>query len=104
MNTDCQNGANKRLVLHMRIRCGLLSITTSVSILANELDVRSTLHGQVSLATVNHIYVIHEVMNSCKDSLKACFENINIRKWSICSFGANASFSIIFSKSIQNLT
>ena len=24
------NGANKRLVLHMRLRCGSLSITTSV--------------------------------------------------------------------------
>ena len=36
----------------------------------------------VSLAAVNQIYVIHEVMNGCKisrDSLKACFGNVNIR-------------------------
>ena len=47
------NGANKRILLHVPLRCGSLSITTSVSFLANELDVRSVLHGQVSLAAVN---------------------------------------------------
>ena len=31
----------------MRLRCGSLSITTPVSLLANESDVRSVLHGQV---------------------------------------------------------
>ena len=35
--------------------CGSLSITTPVSCLANEFDVRSVFHGQVSLAAVNHI-------------------------------------------------
>ena len=43
---------------------------------------RSVLHGQVSLAAVNHIYVFHDAMNGCKkseDSLKACFENVNIK-------------------------
>ena len=47
----------------------------------NEFDVQRVLHGQVSLAAVNHIYVFHEIMNGCKkskDSLKACFENVNI--------------------------
>ena len=39
----------------------------SVSILADELDVRSVLYGQVSLAAVNHIYVIHEAINACKN-------------------------------------
>ena len=63
------------LGLHVRIRCGLLSITSPVSLLANEFDVRSVLHGQVSLAAVNHMYVFHEVRNSCK--IKACFENVN---------------------------
>ena len=67
---------NKRLVLHVRIRCGSLSFTTPVSLLANEFDVRSVLHGQVSLAAVNQIYIFHEAMNGCK--LKACFENVNI--------------------------
>ena len=56
-----------RLVLHVRIRCGLLSITTPVSLLANEFDVRSILHGQVSLAAVNQVCVIHEVMKGCKN-------------------------------------
>ena len=40
---------------------GLLSITTPVSLLANEFDVRSILHRQVSLAAVNQICVIHEL-------------------------------------------
>ena len=48
-------------------RCGSLSITTPVSLLANEFDVRSVLHGQVSLAAVNQICVIHEAMNGCKN-------------------------------------
>ena len=56
-----------RLVLHVRLRCGSLSITTPVSLLANKFDVRSLLHEQVSLAAVNHIYVIHEHMDGCKN-------------------------------------
>ena len=43
-----------------------LSVTTRVSLLANECNVRSVLHGQVSLEAVNQIYVIHEAMNGCK--------------------------------------
>ena len=39
---------------------GLLSITTPESLLANKFDVRSLLHGQVSLAAVNQIGVNHE--------------------------------------------
>ena len=50
------------LVLHV----GLLSIITPVSLLENEFDIRSIFHGQVSLAAVNLICVIHEVMNGCK--------------------------------------
>ena len=45
----------------------LLSITTPASLLANEFDVRSVLHGQVSLAAVNQFYVFHEAMNGCKN-------------------------------------
>ena len=37
-----------------------------MSLLANEVDVRSVLHGQVSLAAVNQSCVIHEDMNGCK--------------------------------------
>ena len=43
-----------------------LSITTPVSLLANEFDVFSVLHVQVSLAVVNQIYVFHEAMKGCK--------------------------------------
>ena len=37
-----------------------------MSHLANEFDVRSELHGQVSLAAVNQICGVHETMNGCK--------------------------------------
>ena len=57
---------NKRLVLHVGLRCGSLSITTPVLLLANEFTVRSVLLAQVSLAAVNQIYVIQETMNGCK--------------------------------------
>ena len=60
-------GASKKLVLHVRLVCCSLSITTPVSLLANEFDVRSVLHGFVSVAAVNHICVIHETMNGCKN-------------------------------------
>ena len=53
------------LVLHVRLRCVSLSISTPVSLLANEFDVRSVFHGQKNLAAVNQIYVIHEAMNGC---------------------------------------
>ena len=66
MNTD-SNGENKRLDLHVRHRCGSLSITTPVSLLANEFDVRSILHGEVSLAAVNQSCVVHEAISGCKN-------------------------------------
>ena len=53
--------------MHVQLRCVSLSITTPVSLLGNEFDVRSVLHGQVSLAAVNQIYVIHESMNGCQN-------------------------------------
>ena len=63
----------------MRLRCGSLSITSPVSLLANEFDVRSVLHGQVSSAAINQMYVLHEAMNSCKKfKIHDCFENVNI--------------------------
>ena len=37
----------------LTLMCGSLSITTPVSLLANEFDVRSVFHGQVSFAAVN---------------------------------------------------
>ena len=57
------NGANKKLVLHVRLRCCSLSITTPVPLLANAFDVRTILHGQA----VNQMYVFHEDMNECNN-------------------------------------
>ena len=62
-NTDREIEKTRGFV---RLRCGSLSITSSASLLGNEFDVRSFLHGQVSLAAVNQICVIHEAMNGCK--------------------------------------
>ena len=56
MNTKA-NGANKKLVLHVQLRCASLSITTPVSHLVKEFDVRSELHGQVSSAAVKSNFV-----------------------------------------------
>ena len=53
--------------MHMQLRCGSLSITTPVSLLANEFDARSVLHGKMSLAAVDQICVIHEAMNGFKN-------------------------------------
>ena len=51
----------------LALQCGTLSITILVSLLANEFDVRSVLHGNVILAAVNQVCVIHEAMNICKN-------------------------------------
>ena len=67
-----------RSKMHVRLWCGSLSITTPVSLLANELNVRSVLHGQVSLAAVSQSCVIHEAMNGCKKSKDSLNVNISI--------------------------
>ena len=64
-NNQLEHG-QPMLVLHVRLGCGSMSITTPVSLLANEFDVRSVLHGQVNLAAVNQMCVVHEAMNRCK--------------------------------------
>ena len=50
-NSPCEHGQptakSKRLALHMRLRCGSLSITIQVSLPANEFDVRSVRHVQL---------------------------------------------------------
>ena len=46
------NGANKKLVLHVRLRCGSLSTTSPVPPLANEFDVRGVLHEKMRFAAV----------------------------------------------------
>ena len=45
----------------------MLGVARPVSLPSNELDVRSIFQGQVSLAAVYQICVIHEAMNSCKN-------------------------------------
>ena len=52
-NSQLEHGQPMELILHVRLRCGSLSIITPVSLLGNEFDVRSVLHGQVSLAAIN---------------------------------------------------
>ena len=54
-NSQCEHGQPMEQTRSLRLRCGSLSTTTPVSHLANEFDVRSELHGQVSLAAVNQI-------------------------------------------------
>ena len=66
-NSQYEHG-QPMLVLHVRLRRGSLPITTSVSHLANEFNVRSILHRQVSLAAVNAIYVIHEAKKRLQKS------------------------------------
>ena len=51
--TWAANGANKKLVLHMRLGYGSLSITAPVSLQANEFDVRSVLQGQMNVEAAN---------------------------------------------------
>ena len=86
----------------MGLRCGSLSTTTPVSLLANEFDVQSVLRGQESLVAVNQIYVIHKAINSCKNLkiyIKACFENVNIKVWTIfTNFTLFAMTKTIFSE------
>ena len=69
MEKRFRNSQLELLYLHVRLGCGSLSITTPLSLLANEFDVRSVLHGQVSLAAVNQICAIHEAMNGCKNRM-----------------------------------
>ena len=79
--TRTANGANKKLVLHLQLRSYSLLITTPVSHLVNEFDVRSELHRQVSLAAVNQNVCGSwgfERLQNYIYTLKSCFENVNI--------------------------
>ena len=84
-NSQCEHGQpmeqTRNLFYHVQLMCGSLSITTPVLHLANELDIRSELHGQVSLIAVNQILCRscgYVRLRNSKDLLKACFENVNI--------------------------
>ena len=52
------------LVLHVRLRCGPLSITTPMSVLANEFDVRSA--RAIEFGSCQSNFVTQEAMNGCK--------------------------------------
>ena len=66
LNTDSQ-WSKQEACFACATQCGWLSITTPVSLLANEFDVQRVLHGQVSLSAVNQICVIHEAMIGYKN-------------------------------------
>ena len=70
-NSQLENGQPMEQTRGLFCRCdsgvARWSITTPVSLLANEFDVRSVLQGQVSLAVVNQMCVIHEAMKVCKN-------------------------------------
>ena len=67
MKTDSQWSEQKICLARRATWRSLLSITIPVSLLANELYDRSVLHGQVSLAAVNQVYLFHQAMNGCKN-------------------------------------
>ena len=65
----CHSGVAccQSFVLHVPLGCGSLSITTPVLLEANEFEVASLFHRQVSLAAVSQICIIHEAMNGYKN-------------------------------------
>ena len=67
MNTDSQWSKQEACFARATQVWLAVNHTTRVSLLANEFDVRSVLHGQVSLAAVNQISVIHEAINGCEN-------------------------------------
>ena len=65
MNADSQQSQQEACFAHENQVWLAVNHNTSAP-LANEFEVQSILHRQVSLAAVNHIFVVHEVMNGCK--------------------------------------
>ena len=61
MNTDSQWSKQEACSVHVR------ATQVWLAVLANEFDVRRVLHGQMDLAAVTYICVIHEAMNGCKN-------------------------------------
>ena len=95
VRTRTANEANKKLALHVQLRFDSLLITTPVSHRASEFDVRSELHGQVSMAAVNYMLcrsLGYERLQISKDLLEACFENINIELCTKILYAAPLSF------------
>ena len=79
--TQTVNGANKKLVLNVWLRCGSLWITTPVPLLVNEFDVRKCIAQESELGSCQSNLFLswgYEQLQKSKDSLKACFKNVNI--------------------------
>ena len=65
MNTNSQwSKQDACFALAARVR---LAVIHNTSVTSGESVVRSAMHGQVSLAAVNQICVIHEALNGCKN-------------------------------------
>ena len=65
--TRTANGVNKKLVLHVQLRCGSLSITTSVSYLAKNSMFEANCTGKWASLLSIKFCVVHEAMNGCKN-------------------------------------
>ena len=79
----------------MRLMCGLLSITTPVALMANEFRCSKRIAPAMSLAAVNQITcnsLRYEQLQKSKDSLKDCFENVNITKMNLLKFVGYCGF------------
>ena len=59
-------GANKRLVLKVRLRCGSLSVTTPVSLRCSK-RIAWISEFDSCQSTVKQMCVVHEAMNGCKN-------------------------------------
>ena len=66
-NSQLEQGQSIKQTRGLFCTCDSMSITTTVSLLANEFDVRGMLHRQLSSVAVYQISVIHEAVNGCKN-------------------------------------
>ena len=66
MNTDNQ-WSKQEACIAFATQVWLVVNHRPVSLLANEFDVRSVLHGKASLAAVKQIHVNHGAMKGCKN-------------------------------------
>ena len=66
-NIQCEHGQPMDQARSWFCMCdsGVACCQSQVSLLVNEFDVRSVLHGQMSLTAVNHVF--HEAMNGYKN-------------------------------------
>ena len=78
--TPTANEANKRLVLHVRLGCGSLSITTPVSHRCLKLIARASELGSCQSNLCNS-WGYERLQKKSRGSLKDCFENVNIQQW-----------------------